>query len=85
VTGALKPHQIISLMTFAGADNTLALADHADHIHIGFSPGSGGAPTGEQVLAPTTWTHLIDQLARLPNPAVRLHPSPYAVSVKRGD
>ena len=36
--GAMRPHQIISLMTFKGADNTLALADHANHIHVGFRP-----------------------------------------------
>ena len=36
--GSQRPHQIISLMTFAGAANTLALADHDDHIHIGFAP-----------------------------------------------
>ena len=34
----MKPHQIISLMTFEGADNTLSLPDHADHIHVGFRP-----------------------------------------------
>jgi hypothetical protein len=32
----MKPHQIISLMTFKGADNTLSLPDHDDHIHIGY-------------------------------------------------
>jgi hypothetical protein len=36
--GALAPHQIISLMSFAGSDNTLAMGDHADHIHVGFRP-----------------------------------------------
>jgi hypothetical protein len=36
--GAMKPHQIISLMTFDGATNTLSLPDHANHIHIGFAP-----------------------------------------------
>jgi hypothetical protein len=36
--GTMKPHQIISLMTFQGADNTLALADHDDHIHVGWQP-----------------------------------------------
>jgi hypothetical protein len=36
--GAMKPHQIISLMTVEGADNTFAMADHADHIHVGFAP-----------------------------------------------
>src|SRR5207253_9777770 len=34
--GAMKPHQIISLMRYAGTDNTLAMADHSNHIHIGF-------------------------------------------------
>lgn len=38
LAGALRPHQIISLMTFTGASNTLALGDHDDHIHIGFAP-----------------------------------------------
>ena len=28
--GAMKPHQIISLMTYPGADNTLALPDHCE-------------------------------------------------------
>jgi hypothetical protein len=36
--GATKPAQIISLMTIPGADNTLAMGDHADHIHVGFQP-----------------------------------------------
>ena len=35
--GTLKPAQIISLMTFKGAENTLAMGDHDDHIHVGFS------------------------------------------------
>ena len=39
--GTMKPHQIISLMTFPDADNTLSLADHDDHIHIGFRPRYG--------------------------------------------
>jgi hypothetical protein len=36
--GAMKPDQIISLMKYEGAANTLALADHDDHIHVGFKP-----------------------------------------------
>jgi len=36
--GGMRPHQIISLMTFAGADNTLSLPDHYNHIHVGFRP-----------------------------------------------
>jgi hypothetical protein len=36
----MKPHQIISLMTFDGTDNTLSLPDHNDHIHVGFRRSS---------------------------------------------
>ena len=39
--GTMKPHQIISLMEFEGADNTFSMADHADHIHVGFEPQYG--------------------------------------------
>ncbi len=38
----MKPHQIISLMSYDGADNTLAMGDHADHIHVGWRPLYGG-------------------------------------------
>ncbi len=31
-----RPNQIISLMTIADRENTLAMSDHADHIHVGF-------------------------------------------------
>src|SRR4051812_23275659 len=31
--GTMKPHQIITLMAYPNADNTLALPDHDDHIH----------------------------------------------------
>ncbi len=36
--GGLRPHQIISLMSFTGASNAFAMADHDDHIHVGFAP-----------------------------------------------
>jgi hypothetical protein len=36
--GLMDPHQIITLMTYPGADNTLALPDHANHVHVGFKP-----------------------------------------------
>ena len=34
----MKPAQIITLMKYDGADNTLAMGDHDDHIHVGFQP-----------------------------------------------
>jgi hypothetical protein len=40
--GLMDPHQIITLMTYAGHDNTLALPDHANHVHVGFRPMTHG-------------------------------------------
>jgi hypothetical protein len=83
--GTMKPHQIISLMTYDGADNTLALPDHADHIHVGFhpayQPGTPEAKQLEAVLKPTQWVKLIDRLGRIDNPTVALRPSKYAIRV----
>jgi soluble lytic murein transglycosylase-like protein len=36
--GEFIPHQIISLMQYPGTSNTLAMADHWNHIHVGFHP-----------------------------------------------
>ena len=73
--GTMKPHQIISLMEFQGVDNTIAMADHADHIHVGFRPLYGAnAKTAKQVdaiLKPEQWIKLIDRLDEIDNPTVR--------------
>ena len=69
--GAMKPHQIISLMTFGGADNTLAMGDHDDHIHVGWHPVAGAdSRSFEAVLKPSQWTALIDRLAHIDNPEI---------------
>jgi murein DD-endopeptidase MepM/ murein hydrolase activator NlpD len=87
--GAMKPDQIISLMTFAGADNTLSLPDHADHIHVGWKPLFGANPElGRQVdaiLRPGQWTRLVERLREIRNPAVRVKPSRQAVAAARRD
>ena len=36
--GEFVPHQIISLMQYPGAPNTLAMAEHWNHVHVGFRP-----------------------------------------------
>jgi hypothetical protein len=83
--GTMKPHQIISLMTFDGADNTLALPDHADHIHVGFRPLYGeNKKLGKQldsVLKPGQWIKLIDRIGAIDNPTVLTQPSKYAIRV----
>ena len=82
----MKPHQIISLMTFEGTDNTLALPDHADHIHVGFQPlFAPGSKLGRQqaaILKPGQWIKLIDRLGDIQNPTVRVKPSKYAITVE---
>jgi len=80
---ALAPHQIISLMTVAGAANTLAMADHADHIHVGFSP-LGATPqeldrSGRR-LSSTQWGLLTRHLDAQRNPIVPFAPGTHAIA-----
>jgi hypothetical protein len=42
--GEFVPHQIISLMQYPGAPNTLAMAEHWNHIHVGFRPTAADVP-----------------------------------------
>ena len=81
--GTMKPHQIISLMEFPGTDNTLAMSDHDDHIHVGFRPLYGANRTAaKQVdasLKPEQWIKLIERLDEIDNPKVDAQPSEYAV------
>ncbi|WP_205697305.1 lytic murein transglycosylase [Conexibacter sp. SYSU D00693] len=84
--GSMKPAQIISLMTFEGADNTMSLPDHADHIHVGWRPQLGQTVDGRKldaVLKPSQWIKLIDRLGDIDNPTVRTSPSKYAVEVPK--
>jgi len=85
--GTMKPHQIISLMSFQDTDNTFAMADHADHIHVGFRPLYGtNAKTARQVdaiLEPHQWVKLIARLDEIDNPSVARKPSEYAVDATR--
>jgi hypothetical protein len=67
--GGFAPAQVISLIAIGGP--TMAMADHADHIHIGFSPGGAAAGRGHaSVLKPSQWPDLIARLRAIPNPAV---------------
>ena len=68
---------------FGGA--TLAMADHADHIHVGFKPMFGAnKKLGKQALAvlkPGQWLKVIDRLNDIQNPVVRTTPSKAALKV----
>jgi membrane-bound lytic murein transglycosylase B len=46
--GEFVPHQIISLMQYPGAPNTLAMPEHWNHIHVGFHPTAAQLPLNGQ-------------------------------------
>ena len=85
--GTMKPHQIISLMTFEGTDNTFAMGDHDDHIHVGFRPvygaNSKAARRMAAVLKPDQWIQLIVPISEDRQPAVREQPSKFSVAVTK--
>jgi len=85
--GNLRATQIISLMKFAGQDNTLVLPDHYDHIHVGWAPNYGdNAARYDAALKPGQWIKLIDRLNHIDNPTVAVKPSKAAIPVgKRGE
>jgi transglycosylase-like protein with SLT domain len=82
--GPMRPHQIISLMKMGPP--TFAMADHADHIHVGFQPLFGDTKLGKQfarLLKPEQWQRLIGRIAKIPQPNVRTKASKYSIPVKR--
>jgi len=84
--GSMRPHQIISLLNFG--QNTLSMADHNDHVHVGFRPLFGqNTKLGAEafaVLKPGQWADLIRRLKSLSNPVVRTSPSKFALPAKHG-
>jgi hypothetical protein len=72
-------------MTFANADNTLALPDHYNHIHVGFRPLYGTNSTLAKqlsaILKPSQWSRLIERLGEITNPKVKPEPSKLATKV----
>ncbi|MFL5894839.1 MAG: lytic murein transglycosylase [Thermoleophilaceae bacterium] len=81
--GTMQPHQIISLLDYGA--NTFAMADHANHIHVGFKPLFGNNPKlGMEALAvlkPGQWNKLVARLGKIDNPVVPVKPSKYAIRV----
>ena len=85
--GTVRPHQIISLLSLGG--NTLAMADHYNHIHVGFRPMFGSSKkVGKEtsiVLSPGQWSDLIGRLRQIQNPIVPTSPSRYALPTGHGN
>jgi hypothetical protein len=83
--GAMRPDEIVSLMSFKGQSNTLALPDHKDRIQVSFTPLYGQnkklAADVADVLQPADWVQLANRLDQIPNPVVAISPSKYAIKV----
>ena len=77
--GTMHPHQVISLEDLPG-ETSFAMADHYDHVHIGYQPIEGG-PEAQftALLKPNQWQRLINRLGQIENPDVPVSPSKYAV------
>jgi soluble lytic murein transglycosylase-like protein len=83
--GSMEPHQIISLMSYPDAPNTLAKADHYNHIHVGFRPlfaqSARLAGSLTSSITPGQWIKLIARLGEIPDPTVAAGPSAAAIPV----
>ena len=79
--GTMAPAQIISLLEIGGS--TFAMADHNDHIHVGFQPMFGDnrrlGKAALAVLKPGQWTDLLTRLGEIENPVVPTKPSKYSL------
>jgi len=59
------------------------MADHADHVHIGYSPtGDTDNSRFVQLLKPNQWQRLIGRLGEIENPEVPTEPSAAALPDK---
>jgi hypothetical protein len=81
---AMKPTQIISLMSYKGQTNTLALPDHTNRLQITYTPQFGQnkklSAQITQILRPGQWLQLINRIGQIPEPTIPTTPSKYAVS-----
>jgi hypothetical protein len=81
--GAMKPNQIISLMSYKTQANTLALPDHANRIQITYTPNYQQnkhlAAQITQILKPKQWIQLINRISQIPEPTIPTTPSKYAI------
>jgi hypothetical protein len=86
--GAMQPDEIVSLLSYKGQSNTLALPDHANRIQIAYTPLFGAnkklSAQVKSILQPGQWVQLINRLSQIPEPVVPIAPSQYAIKVVSG-
>jgi len=75
--GTMHPHQVISLEDLPGP-TSFAMADHYDHVHVGYQPVGGPEAKFAALLKPNQWQRLINRLGEIENPNVPVSPSKYA-------
>jgi murein DD-endopeptidase MepM/ murein hydrolase activator NlpD len=79
--GTMHPHQVISLEDLPG-ETSFAMADHFDHVHVGYHSIASGDPAEAQfsaLLKPDQWQRLIKRLGQIENPDVPVAPSKFSV------
>jgi len=85
--GTMTPDQVISLMDLGGP--SFAMADHDDHVHIGYAPltGPGSDPDRQftEILKPDQWQRLIGRIAKIDNPKVPTSPSKVSLPTKKAN
>jgi hypothetical protein len=79
--GTMAPHQVISLEDLPG-EASFAMADHYDHVHVGYHAIESNNPLEAQfsaLLKPDQWQRLIDRLGQIDNPEVPIKPSKFSL------
>ncbi len=77
--GTMQPHQVISLEDLPG-ETSIAMADHYDHVHVGYHPIEGSLDAQfSALLKPDQWQRLIGRLGQIENPEVPVQPSRYSL------
>jgi hypothetical protein len=79
--GTMKPHQLISLFNLGPP--TVKMADHADHLHVGFKPA--GSTRGGAAIKRRDWRKIVEQLGRIDNPGVPRQLSKYSLPSRASD
>jgi Transglycosylase SLT domain/Peptidase family M23 len=78
--GTMVPDELISLQQLGGP--SFAMGDHADHVHLGYSPLAGEGPRFVQLLKPGQWLRLTERLGKIDNPDVPVKPSEFSLPAK---
>ena len=82
--GTMRPDELISLQDLGGP--SFALADHYDHVHVGYRPLYGPGELDQQfvqLLKPDQWQRLIERIGEIDNPTVPVGPSDYSLPAKK--